>query len=60
MLDQALRDTDIHVAQLIIPGGIIRGDSEKDPEVLAELLWKMHVDRDRFRTFATELEVQPY
>ncbi|CAM5462330.1 SDR family NAD(P)-dependent oxidoreductase [Leifsonia shinshuensis] len=60
MLDQALQDTDIHVAQLIIPGGIIRGDSEKDPEVLAELLWKMHVDRDRFRTFATELEVQPY
>lgn len=60
MLDQALRDTNIHVAQLIIPGGIIRGDSEKDPEVLAELLWKMHSKRDRFRTFATELEVQPY
>lgn len=60
MLDQALRDTDIHVAQLIIPGGIIRGDGQKDPEVLAELLWKMHAERDRFRTFATELEVQPY
>lgn len=60
MLDQALRDTDIHVAQLIIPGGIIRGDGQKDPEVLADLLWTMHSDRDRFRTFATELEVQPY
>jgi short-subunit dehydrogenase len=60
MLDQALRDTDIHVAQLIIPGGIIRGDEHKDPDVLAELLWKMHTERDRFRTFATELEAQPY
>lgn len=60
LLDQALRDTPIHVAQLIIPGGIIPGDAEKDPQVLAELLWKMHSERDGFRTFATELEVQPY
>jgi len=60
MLDQALRDTDIHVAQLIIPGGIIPGDEKKDPKVLAELLWKMHSERGEFRTYATELEVQPY
>jgi short-subunit dehydrogenase len=60
MLDQALRETNIHVAQLIIPGGIIRGDAQKDPERLAELLWKMHSERSGFRTFATELEVQPY
>lgn len=60
MLDQALRDTDIHVAQLIIPGGITPGSADKDPQVLAELLWKMHAERGEFRTYATELEVQPY
>lgn len=60
MLDQALRDSPIHVAQLIIPGGIIPGSTDKDPAVLAELLWKMHSERGEFRTFATELEVQPY
>lgn len=60
LLDQALRDTGIHVGQLIIPGGIIRGDEQKDPQVLAELLWKMHSERGEFRVFATELEVQPY
>ncbi|MFC4244985.1 SDR family NAD(P)-dependent oxidoreductase [Gryllotalpicola reticulitermitis] len=60
MLDQALRDTPIHVGQLIIPGGIIPGDPEKDPAVLADVLWKMHTERSEFRTFATELEVQPY
>ena len=60
MLDQALRDTNIHVAQLIIPGGITPGSADKDPQVLAELLWKMHAERGEFRTYATELEVQPY
>jgi short-subunit dehydrogenase len=60
MLDQALRDTNIHVAQLIIPGGIIPGDDQKDPAVLAELLWRMHAERGEFRTYATELEVKPH
>ncbi|WP_258934535.1 hypothetical protein [Nesterenkonia pannonica] len=60
MLAQAMKDEPIYVGQLIIPGAIIPGDEQKDPEVLAEKLWQMHTDRDQFRVFATELEQQPY
>ena len=37
------------MSQLIIGGRIIAGDAEKDPDVLAALLWDLHVKRDRFR-----------
>lgn len=60
MLRQAMADGPIHVGQLIIPGGIIAGHPDKDPEVLAEKLWRMHSERGEFRQFATELEEQPY
>ncbi|WP_156761664.1 SDR family NAD(P)-dependent oxidoreductase [Microbacterium karelineae] len=60
MLRQAMADEPIHVGQLIIPGGIIAGHPDKDPEVLAEKLWRMHAERGEFRHFATELEEQPY
>ncbi|WP_029150826.1 SDR family NAD(P)-dependent oxidoreductase [Microbacterium indicum] len=60
MLSQALQDEPIHVGQLIIPGAIIPGDEQKDPQVLADTLWRMHAERGAFRVFATDLEVQPY
>lgn len=60
MLDQAMKDEPIYVGQLIIPGAIIPGDGQKDPEVLAEKLWQMHSERSEFRVYATELEQQPY
>ena len=60
MLEQAMKDEPIYVGQIIIPGSIIAGHPQKDPEVLAEQIWQMHVTRDTFRHFATELEVQPY
>ncbi|MBP2318160.1 NADP-dependent 3-hydroxy acid dehydrogenase YdfG [Nesterenkonia lacusekhoensis] len=60
MLDQAMKDEPIYVGQLIIPGAIIPGDEQKDPEVLAEKLWQMHAQRSEFRVYATELEQQPY
>jgi NADP-dependent 3-hydroxy acid dehydrogenase YdfG len=60
MLHQALKDEPIYVGQLIIPGAIIPGDAQKDPEVLAERLWQMHAERRELRVFATELENQPY
>lgn len=60
MLNQAMKDEPIYVGQLIIPGAIIPGDEQKDPEVLAEKLWQMHSQRSEFRVYATELEQQPY
>lgn len=57
MFHDALAPDNIHVAQLIIPGGIIVGHERKDPEVLAERLWTMHDQRGEFRTFAGDLDV---
>jgi hypothetical protein len=37
------------VSQLVIPGAIVPGDEKKDPAVLADLLWDLHLKRDRFR-----------
>jgi NAD(P)-dependent dehydrogenase (short-subunit alcohol dehydrogenase family) len=50
LLHEVLAEEGIHVAQLIIGGRIVAGDEEKDPDVLAGLLWDMHVKRDGFRT----------
>lgn len=49
LLHEVLAEEGIHVAQLIIGGRIIEGDEEKDPGVLAERLWQMHMRRDGFR-----------
>ena len=52
MLHTALAGENIHVGQLIIPGGITAGHPTHDPDVLADRLWTMHADRDTFRVFA--------
>lgn len=49
LLHEALGEEGIQVSQLIIPGRIIAGDPETDPDVLAGYLWDLHVKRDRFR-----------
>lgn len=49
LLNEVLGEEGIQVSQLIIGGGIIEGDPEKDPDVLAGHLWDLHVNRDRFR-----------
>ncbi|ARC57976.1 Diacetyl reductase [(S)-acetoin forming] [Frondihabitans sp. 762G35] len=49
LLHEALADEGIHVAQLVIRGGINADDPEKSPETMAEHLWDLHSKRDRFR-----------
>ena len=49
LLNEVLGEEGIQVSQLIIGGRIIAGDSEKDPAVLAEILWNLHTKRDTFR-----------
>jgi NAD(P)-dependent dehydrogenase (short-subunit alcohol dehydrogenase family) len=49
LLNEVLGEEGIQVSQLIIGGRIEEGDPEKDPGVLAETLWDLHVKRDRFR-----------
>jgi NAD(P)-dependent dehydrogenase (short-subunit alcohol dehydrogenase family) len=49
LLHEALAPEGIHVSQLVIGGGIIPGDAEKDPAALADVLWDLHARRDRFR-----------
>lgn len=56
MLHDALADDNIHVGQLIVPGSIIEGHPRKDPQVLAERLWKMHQERGEFRQFAGDMD----
>ena len=49
LLNEVLGEEGIQVSQLIIGGRIIAGDPEKDPAVLAEILWDLHTKRDTFR-----------
>ena len=49
LLHEVLGEEGIQVSQLVIPGQIIAGDAEKDPDVLAGHLWDLHTKRDRFR-----------
>jgi NAD(P)-dependent dehydrogenase (short-subunit alcohol dehydrogenase family) len=49
LLHEALAPEGIQVSQLVIGGGIIAGDAEKDPAGLADVLWDLHARRDRFR-----------
>ena len=57
MLHTALAEENIHVGQLIIPGGITPGHSTHDPDVLADRLWTMHTSRDTFRVFAEPMNL---
>jgi NAD(P)-dependent dehydrogenase (short-subunit alcohol dehydrogenase family) len=50
LLHDTLGEEGIHVAQLVIGGSIVAGDKEKDPEILAGILWDLHDKRDTFRT----------
>jgi NAD(P)-dependent dehydrogenase (short-subunit alcohol dehydrogenase family) len=54
LLHEALGEEGIYVGQLIIGGRIVAGDDEKDPDVLADLLWRMHTERKEFRTQVSE------
>jgi short-subunit dehydrogenase len=56
MIHEALAGDGIHVGQLIIPGAITPGHPKKDPQVLADALWAMHVERGEFRRFATTMD----
>lgn len=49
LLNEVLGEEGIQVSQLIIGGQIIEGDPEKDPDVLARILWDLHAERDTFR-----------
>lgn len=55
-LHEQLAPENVHVGQLVIPGGIEQGHAEKDPTVLAEKLWGIHAGRDGFRTFAADMD----
>ncbi|WP_328370217.1 SDR family NAD(P)-dependent oxidoreductase [Streptomyces sp. NBC_00457] len=56
LLHDTLAAEGIHVGQLIIPGAIIPGHHRKDPAVLADTLWSLHVDRHGFRRYADDLD----
>jgi hypothetical protein len=57
MLHTAVAEENIHVGQLIIPGGITPGHQTHDPDVLADRLWAMHTGRDTFRVFAEPMNL---
>jgi NADP-dependent 3-hydroxy acid dehydrogenase YdfG len=57
MLHTTLADENVHVGQLIIPGGITPGHPTHDPDVLADRLWTMHTSRDTFRVFAEPMNL---
>lgn len=52
LLHRSLADRNIHVGQLIVPGAIREGDPSYGPDVLADLLWNMHIGRGDFRVTA--------
>jgi NADP-dependent 3-hydroxy acid dehydrogenase YdfG len=56
LLHHDLATDGIHVAQLIVPGAIVAGHPRKDPAVLAERVWDMHIRREGFRHFAEDLD----
>ncbi|MFE0512093.1 SDR family NAD(P)-dependent oxidoreductase [Streptomyces sp. NPDC058964] len=56
LLHDRLAAEGIHVAQLVVPGAIVPGHPRKDPAVLADTLWGLHVDRHGFRHYADDLD----
>jgi NAD(P)-dependent dehydrogenase (short-subunit alcohol dehydrogenase family) len=59
MLHDALAPENIHAAQLIIPGAIRPDAEHSSPDVLAERLYDIHVERDGFRHYAEPLPEEP-
>ena len=57
MIHEVLAGENIHVGQLIIPGGITPGHATHDPGVLAEVLWRMHAERGDLRRFAEPMDL---
>lgn len=49
MLHEELRDKGIHVAHTAIGGRIAPGE-DHEPEDVADVLWRHHVERDEFQT----------
>src|SRR3954462_11249635 len=49
MLHEELRDKGIHVAHTAIGGRIAPGE-DHEPENVADVLWRHHVERDEFQT----------
>ncbi|TDO51626.1 short subunit dehydrogenase [Kribbella sp. VKM Ac-2527] len=49
MLHDTLTERNIHVGQLIVPGAIRAADPVFAPEVLADRLWRMHLDKGAYR-----------
>ncbi|WP_032378639.1 SDR family NAD(P)-dependent oxidoreductase [Rhodococcoides fascians] len=49
LLNEELAAEGIQVSQLIIGGAIDGKDPKKSPEALAEQLWSLHTERNRFR-----------
>ncbi|OZC90333.1 dehydrogenase [Rhodococcus sp. 06-412-2C] len=49
LLNEELAEEGIQVSQLIIGGAIDGKDPKKSPEALAEQLWSLHTERNRFR-----------
>ncbi|NIL83594.1 Oxidoreductase UcpA [Rhodococcus fascians] len=49
LLNEELAEEGIQVSQLIIGGAIDGSDPQKSPEALAEQLWSLHTERNRFR-----------
>ncbi|OZD07229.1 dehydrogenase [Rhodococcus sp. 06-235-1A] len=49
LLNEELASEGIQVSQLIIGGAIDGSDPKKSPEALAEQLWSLHTERNRFR-----------
>lgn len=56
MLHDALADEGIHVAQLVIPGGIPKLRLEHGIDDVAERIWELHRSRGEFRTMLIPLE----
>lgn len=57
MLHDTLAAENIHVGQLIIPGGITPGHPTHDPDALASTLWNTHTHRGPFRVFAEPMNL---
>jgi hypothetical protein len=49
MLHDELRDKGVHVAHTAIGGRIAAGE-DHEPDDVAEVLWRHHVERDGFQT----------
>ncbi|GGC84504.1 oxidoreductase [Tersicoccus solisilvae] len=55
MLHETLKDENIGVGQIIIPGAMGDEGSTKSPAAVADKLWHLHTHHDEFRVYAEEL-----